>query len=233
MIKHDEHVLNLLFSFKTPVNIVVFSLTVQIMKMKNKHIQQMRFKKRAKVGLLFFSITVLVLPNYIIIDYQKRRSVSETEKIAELELPAERKLASVNPKNSSNFKNELETLYPKCEEIWTKSASYVTVWSAIQNRNHVLRSLTNNYATFPTCEEYFRKRKYLYTPNAITEDEKNFPIAFSLLVYHNFDQLEQLLMSVYRKNNFYCLHVDNSAHWQFRYQVAIYFLSIYRVTIQV
>ena len=116
-------------------------------------------------------------------------------------------------------KNELETLYPTCEELWNGTTSYLSFWLAIEEQYHVLPRVTNSYGIFPTCEEYFRKRKYLYTPNAITEDEKNFPIAFSFLVYHNFDQLEQLLMSVYRTNNFYCLHVDKSADERFKEQV--------------
>ncbi|XP_063724425.1 beta-1,3-galactosyl-O-glycosyl-glycoprotein beta-1,6-N-acetylglucosaminyltransferase 4-like [Symsagittifera roscoffensis] len=56
--------------------------------------------------------------------------------------------------------------------------------------------------------------------NPITKDEENFPIAFSLLVYHNFDQIEQLFMSIYRRQNFYCFHVDASSHSAFKRKIA-------------
>jgi Core-2/I-Branching enzyme len=42
----------------------------------------------------------------------------------------------------------------------------------------------------------------------VTKFELEFPIAFSLLTYENFEQTERLLRLIYRPHNFYCLHVD-------------------------
>ena len=54
----------------------------------------------------------------------------------------------------------------------------------------------------------------------ITEAEHNFPIAFSILVYHSFEQIEQLLLAIYKKQNFYCLHVDKKVKHTFLKKVS-------------
>ncbi len=40
------------------------------------------------------------------------------------------------------------------------------------------------------------------------EFEQAFPLAFSVLVYNNVEQLERLLRIIYRPQNIYCIHVD-------------------------
>ena len=46
------------------------------------------------------------------------------------------------------------------------------------------------------------------SPEDITEEERRFPIAFSLLTYENLEQTERLLRLIYRPHNVYCIHVD-------------------------
>ena len=53
-----------------------------------------------------------------------------------------------------------------------------------------------------------------------SEEEADFPVAFSLIVYRYFDQVEQLLSSIYRSHNLYCFHVDTSADSLFKEQVS-------------
>ena len=48
----------------------------------------------------------------------------------------------------------------------------------------------------------------------VNEMEANFPIAFGMLIYKQFDQFEQLFRILYRPYNFYCLHTVTA----FRYQ---------------
>ncbi|XP_075259110.1 beta-1,3-galactosyl-O-glycosyl-glycoprotein beta-1,6-N-acetylglucosaminyltransferase 4-like [Convolutriloba macropyga] len=115
--------------------------------------------------------------------------------------------------------NDLERIYPACAELWNGSSSNVKIWSAISVQNHVLENATDEEGNFPSCETYFEKRQQFYEPSSLTEEEKNFPIAFSLVVYHNFEQIEQLFMSIYRTSNFYCIHIDNSASQQIQDQI--------------
>ncbi|KAJ8318659.1 hypothetical protein KUTeg_003750 [Tegillarca granosa] len=45
----------------------------------------------------------------------------------------------------------------------------------------------------------------------VSTEEKDFPIAFSILLYKDVDQAERLLRAIYRPSNIYCFHVDSSA----------------------
>ncbi|XP_033728967.1 N-acetyllactosaminide beta-1,6-N-acetylglucosaminyl-transferase-like [Pecten maximus] len=45
----------------------------------------------------------------------------------------------------------------------------------------------------------------------VSDIERRFPIAFSILLYRDVEQAERLLRALYRPNNIYCFHVDLSA----------------------
>ncbi|XP_064595041.1 N-acetyllactosaminide beta-1,6-N-acetylglucosaminyl-transferase-like [Liolophura sinensis] len=64
-----------------------------------------------------------------------------------------------------------------------------------------------------SCAEFVRRRSYI--TDTLTSEEKDFPIAFSLLVYKDIVQVERLLRAVYRPQNFYCFHVDKKANLDF------------------
>jgi len=59
------------------------------------------------------------------------------------------------------------------------------------------------------CSEFLRQRRYVLEP--LTADEANFPIAFSILIYKEIGQFERLLRSIYRPQNYYCIHVDTKS----------------------
>jgi hypothetical protein len=44
-----------------------------------------------------------------------------------------------------------------------------------------------------------------------TNINRQFPLAFTILMYENIEQFERLLRVIYRPQNFYCIHVDNDA----------------------
>lgn len=59
------------------------------------------------------------------------------------------------------------------------------------------------------CKEYKEKRGFeRFKPS---KKEKDFPIAFSLIVYKSAEQTERLLRAIYRPHNVYCIHVDAKA----------------------
>ena len=117
------------------------------------------------------------------------------------------------PKKSSHA---LAEIYSTCELLWSKNANEKLINSSIARNHHAIPALKTDISN---CSSYFDYREEFYIPDPITKDEENFPIAFSLLVYHNFDQIEQLFMSIYRRQNFYCFHVDASSHSAFKRKV--------------
>ncbi|KAH9509278.1 Beta-1,3-galactosyl-O-glycosyl-glycoprotein beta-1,6-N-acetylglucosaminyltransferase [Bulinus truncatus] len=63
------------------------------------------------------------------------------------------------------------------------------------------------------CELFQRQRGYIMCP--LTSEEGAFPIAFSMLVYKDVEMVERLLKSIYRPQNYYCIHVDKKSDEQF------------------
>ncbi len=59
------------------------------------------------------------------------------------------------------------------------------------------------------CDDFLHRGGYL--EHTITEDEKEFPIAFSILVYEQVHQMERMFRMIYRPQNVYCIHIDTSA----------------------
>ena len=56
------------------------------------------------------------------------------------------------------------------------------------------------------CSTFISNRGYIM--DSLTEVEKNFHIAFSILMFKDIEQSERLLRAIYRPQNFYCIHID-------------------------
>ena len=50
-----------------------------------------------------------------------------------------------------------------------------------------------------------------YTNNPVSQEELEFPLAFSILFHKDLEQVEYLLRTIYRPQNWYCLHLDADA----------------------
>lgn len=59
------------------------------------------------------------------------------------------------------------------------------------------------------CEAFKQSRGYL--KYELAEEEIDFPIAFSILMHEQAEQVERLIRSIYRSHNVYCIHVDSKA----------------------
>ncbi|XP_036383274.1 beta-1,3-galactosyl-O-glycosyl-glycoprotein beta-1,6-N-acetylglucosaminyltransferase-like [Megalops cyprinoides] len=59
------------------------------------------------------------------------------------------------------------------------------------------------------CDKFIQMRKYLTTP--LTQEEEEFPIAYSIVIHHKIQTFERLLRSIYAPQNFYCIHVDKKS----------------------
>lgn len=64
------------------------------------------------------------------------------------------------------------------------------------------------------CDKYINETGYI--SSSLTEEEENFPIGYSILVFKNIQQVETLLRSIYRPQNVYCIHCDKKASADFK-----------------
>ncbi|XP_059144077.1 beta-1,3-galactosyl-O-glycosyl-glycoprotein beta-1,6-N-acetylglucosaminyltransferase-like [Physella acuta] len=63
------------------------------------------------------------------------------------------------------------------------------------------------------CEVFKSSRGYITC--SMTQEEEEFPIAFSILVFKDIEMVERLLRAIYRPQNYYCIHVDAKANKEF------------------
>ena len=56
------------------------------------------------------------------------------------------------------------------------------------------------------CKTFIAERGYVMS--SLTSTEAAFPIAFSILMYKDVEQVESLLRAIYRPQNIYCIHMD-------------------------
>lgn len=59
------------------------------------------------------------------------------------------------------------------------------------------------------CREFKSKRKYLTF--ALSKEEEEFPLAYSIVVHHKVQNFERLLRAIYAPQNIYCVHVDQKS----------------------
>lgn len=59
------------------------------------------------------------------------------------------------------------------------------------------------------CSTFIKQRGYIM--HHLTLEEKEFPLAFSILMYRDVEQAERLLRAIYRPQNIYCIHVDSKS----------------------
>ncbi|KAM7017595.1 beta-1,3-galactosyl-O-glycosyl-glycoprotein beta-1,6-N-acetylglucosaminyltransferase-like [Tautogolabrus adspersus] len=59
------------------------------------------------------------------------------------------------------------------------------------------------------CRNFKRSRKYLTFP--LSQEEEDFPLAYSIVVHHKVQNFERLLRAIYAPQNFYCIHVDKKS----------------------
>ena len=64
-----------------------------------------------------------------------------------------------------------------------------------------------------SCDELIRSHNYIVEP--LNDEEANFPIAYSLLIFTFSEQVGRLLRAIYRPQNYYCIHVDRKADYFF------------------
>ena len=130
--------------------------------------------------------------------------------------PSRNDLLGFGNENEKLFRNYC---YMAFDERLSKSFSekqwnYFT--SGIRDHRYQIKA-----SDLSSCSEYLHNRISPLIRTSVTPFEKDFPLAFNLLVYHNFEQVEELFRTIYRPNNFYCFHIDQLADEQFKQKVSL------------
>ncbi|XP_034031528.1 beta-1,3-galactosyl-O-glycosyl-glycoprotein beta-1,6-N-acetylglucosaminyltransferase 3-like [Thalassophryne amazonica] len=64
------------------------------------------------------------------------------------------------------------------------------------------------------CESYTENRGFIMEP--LSAEEKDFPIAYSMVIHEKIEMFERLLRAVYAPQNIYCVHVDQKSTEDFK-----------------
>ncbi|GFN80821.1 beta-1,3-galactosyl-o-glycosyl-glycoprotein beta-1,6-n-acetylglucosaminyltransferase 3-like [Plakobranchus ocellatus] len=59
------------------------------------------------------------------------------------------------------------------------------------------------------CSKFLSSRGYIIS--TLSQEEADFPIAFSILVHTDIEMAERMLRAIYRPENYYCIHVDEKS----------------------
>ncbi|XP_033997382.1 beta-1,3-galactosyl-O-glycosyl-glycoprotein beta-1,6-N-acetylglucosaminyltransferase 3 [Trematomus bernacchii] len=63
------------------------------------------------------------------------------------------------------------------------------------------------------CPAYLKNRCFITSP--LSEEEKDFPIAYSMVIHEKIEMFERLLKAIYTPQNIYCVHVDQKSSEDF------------------
>lgn len=167
--------------------------------------------------------TVLVLPGGIpVISKGMKYPDILSEDISEL-IPSELQeafLSRVKPQGIAKQASPLKLLgiiprgQPSCIKLVKGDADEVDYALQHMEHNKMTRADNSKYINAPLdCKEFIKSRGYI---TYATQEEKDFPIAFSMMMYRDVEQAERLLRSVYRPHNVYCIHVDAKSNQEIR-----------------
>ncbi|XP_027630665.1 N-acetyllactosaminide beta-1,6-N-acetylglucosaminyl-transferase isoform X1 [Tupaia chinensis] len=65
-----------------------------------------------------------------------------------------------------------------------------------------------------SCQEYLTQSHYITAP--LSKEEAEFPLAYTMVIHHNFDTFARLFRAIYMPQNIYCVHVDEKAQAEFK-----------------
>ena len=74
--------------------------------------------------------------------------------------------------------------------------------------SHPRKSISNGdyLALTENCKRFQTVRGYTMEP--LSQEEADFPLAYTILMYKEVEQVERLLRAIYMPQNYYCIHID-------------------------
>ncbi|CAF1158633.1 unnamed protein product [Adineta ricciae] len=137
------------------------------------------------------------------------------------------------------FYDEIEKSYLSRRSILTGLCTYIVIWFIISESKSWPKSPTklDQFLTSSLCGRLIRYPNTILNPDELKQlenealkylsypkdcrffkrgstastEELTYPLAFTIMIYSNLDQFEFLLQTIYRKSNYYCIHVDLKA----------------------
>ena len=111
-----------------------------------------------------------------------------------------------------------KSIYQKCYKQ-TKTQENIDCEGIIKGNIESIKDAKKNLKSFTTRgadTDYFInttnctlfKRDGGYIDHPLSPAERDFPLAFGVIVYKNVEEAERLLRAIYRPHNYYCLHID-------------------------
>ena len=95
----------------------------------------------------------------------------------------------------------------KCADLFKSPPNETELSRAMEYKREINKIGFDGYKNLTqNCTQYVLDRGYILEP--VNEEEANFPLAFSILIYRDVEQVERLLRAIYRPQNYYCIHVD-------------------------
>ncbi|KAK6173253.1 hypothetical protein SNE40_016738 [Patella caerulea] len=117
--------------------------------------------------------------------------------------------SSVYIKRGTNSLTNLERLDVHCESLIQGDPAYMkkTKLTLAEHKKIVLNP--EIYSTLTkSCDKLIKSRGYVMN---VSKEEKEFPIAYNIIMHHDIEMAERLLRSIYRPSNIYCIHVDGKS----------------------
>ncbi|CAL1534672.1 unnamed protein product [Lymnaea stagnalis] len=149
------------------------------------------------------------LPHFMTNQFAKDTGVKTNGKTSE---PMSRENATYDGV-TARYLEELSRFYAvqeaDCSRLFSGDKNYTE--EVVQMVPTLNESLSDEYYMNLTedCEAFRRTRGYVMS--SLTDEEREFPIAFSIVAFKNSEMVERLLRAIYRPQNYYCIHVDVKA----------------------
>lgn len=114
------------------------------------------------------------------------------------------------------FRKNVKEMVMNCESLFR--GSVVALSRAKHTQHHRKAISTSKYNILTKmCAKFKYYRSYITGP--LTTKENNNPIAYSIIMKDSVFQFETLLRSIYRPQNYYCIHIDKNSPNEIRQAV--------------
>ena len=149
------------------------------------------------VRMVFLLICVLGILSYILLQQNTIRHKSSNVNLC------------IKSNQSSDIPS-LDVIKINCRGLITGSNAKIQEVKKLMTNTQFLTVPDSYYVTATAdCDVFIRERGYIL--KSMTSEEEHFPIAYSIIMFKDVNQVERLLRAIYRPQNYYCIHVDTKA----------------------